>query len=102
MLWRCPHGHILGRVLENPPRLLLYRQAVERDVDGASPVIAAIIGDRATVTCSLCGSAMTWHADASTPDREYSPFPPGMEFKSPLTSSSDGGQVHGESKTDGH
>lgn len=66
--WRCPNGHVLGRVRANGQgirNLEMYRQALDPhadDIDGAD--VAALIEGLTDVRCSICGAMRTWAPDA--------------------------------------
>lgn len=73
--WRCKNGHVLGLVVRSRvrgerddyhvTRLLLFRHAIDLDVDDVRPieevdVIAMVEGTTLNVTCSICGEKRTW------------------------------------------
>lgn len=83
--WRCPNGHVMGRVVRNGSgmrRLLLYREAEpgadphpgplpirEREVEFEPEVMAVVEGYVADVTCSVCGAVRTWVPGQEAIDR---------------------------------
>lgn len=66
-VWMCPSRmHVLGLVTRNSSgvrRLLLYRQAVDREAGCEAEeveVMADVEGYVADVRCSICGRVRTW------------------------------------------
>lgn len=85
----CQNGHVLGRVQAPAgiPRLFLFRETLmnTESLGRVVPEIAAIIGDRAVVACSICTAAVVWHVEFAHPlsRRSGEPFRPfhNLEFK---------------------
>jgi hypothetical protein len=61
--YRCPRNHIIGfvhRVGHGVARLAYLHESLEDDnQDGIAVVVSAMI-DSGEVTCTICGSVMTW------------------------------------------
>lgn len=87
----CAHGHVLGivRAFAGLPRLCLFRQAAQGQgqVHLEHRETAAVIGDRAVLSCSLCLSTVVWRPGAPVRDltrRSGDPLRllfPNLEFK---------------------
>ena len=85
--WKCPNGHVMGRVVRNGSgvrRLLLYREAEPHPGTDPHPnpppemgrggefepeVMAVVEGYVADVTCSVCGAVRTWVPGQEAIDR---------------------------------
>lgn len=89
-LLTCEHGHVLGLVRRTAgmTRLFLFRQAQPANdphLTDQTPETAAIIAERAVVSCSLCLEPVVWRAGQPArvlPRRSGDFFPfHGLEFK---------------------
>lgn len=70
--WKCPRGHVLGLIKRakttinahdyHVTRLLLFRQAVDRDaaIPESVDVCAVIEGTTHDIRCSVCGDVRSW------------------------------------------
>lgn len=56
--WRCPNGHVLGRVQRSSSRirqLVLFRHA-----DGPEDDVIGTLEGTSEIVCSVCGYSRTW------------------------------------------
>jgi hypothetical protein len=75
--WKCPQGHVLGMVERaevrqgHVSRLLLFRQAVDRDSFNPAmvDVMAVVEGTALEIRCSVCGEVRPWYIGADAMER---------------------------------